>query len=198
MHEILDCAVSYLEGVDDDAIGEFVEELSCAGVPVARETREQEIYASLEWIIPTAVTLFVADKYFGTLIQEAAKSHYPVIRGAVAKLVSRISRRPEAVLALVASSPNKTSASRTHPISVYSQLRNGRAVKFIFPANVDTQSSIAAMFELLEKHHAEVADPINLDIEHALAHSRQQVVLFFDGVTSSWVLVFPDVDRTAV
>ncbi len=67
-----------VEGEGLSKIGEdFCQDLRALGVSVAAESRSGgAIKASLDWVIPRAVAIFIAHKYLGTLLEEAAKDHY--------------------------------------------------------------------------------------------------------------------------
>ena len=71
------------------AIDDFVRDLDGSGVSI--EHREEELgpFAGMEWLLPTAISVFIAEKYFGTIIQELAKEHYPIIKRALGHLVAR-------------------------------------------------------------------------------------------------------------
>lgn len=79
---------------EGDALGQigadFDAEAKALGLVVATEHQAApSIVAGIEWVMPTAIALFLGNKYLGTLLQEAAKDHYPLLKSAILKLVRR-------------------------------------------------------------------------------------------------------------
>jgi hypothetical protein len=120
-HDGPDCGISYTIGFADDTANDFADEIDRTGVTVVRDRRDPtgEVFAAIERFIPAAVMIVIAKKYFGTLIQEAAKGHYPAIRAAFSKLAVRLLKHSSKTIELVASPPQKITSRRKHYFRLY-------------------------------------------------------------------------------
>jgi hypothetical protein len=58
--------------------------------PLAPRHGEPLAAHPLEWLVPTGVILFVASKYIGAILSEAGKEHYPIVRDAVVRALTRL------------------------------------------------------------------------------------------------------------
>ncbi len=78
-----------------DIATEFAAEARRSGARLHLEEWQQSgVYAGLEWVLPTAVAVFLANQYVGTLLQEAAKDHYPTLNGNRQRLQQAERRSP--------------------------------------------------------------------------------------------------------
>ncbi len=143
----------HLAAIADD----FCRDVRSLGINVAAEARPRgSIKASLDWVIPTAVALFIANKYLGTLVQEAAKDHYPKLKAAFLKLARRTTGTAREVrLTVVTSSSAKLSDVDPVVLSVWIQLHDSRRAVFRFDhtlSSAEVGSAVDALFELLRAH----------------------------------------------
>jgi hypothetical protein len=70
-----------------------MKDLESAGASLLHEDKGSGAYMSAMWILPAAITVFIAERYFGALIAEAAKGHYPTLAKALGRLWGRLVRR---------------------------------------------------------------------------------------------------------
>ena len=82
--------ISSNAGYPEAFVDEFIEALEATGLPVARRSHGN-LFAGVEWLMPTAVVVFIADKLFGTIISEATKDLYNRLKGATAKVAQNAS-----------------------------------------------------------------------------------------------------------
>jgi hypothetical protein len=191
-----DVAVSCAEYVPDDIAKEFIEKVRRAGLEVKVGKRGKETYASYEWLIPAAIVIFIGQKYFGSMLQEAGKDHYAAIKGSLRRLLSRtIGPDREIKTQYVASSPGKVSKTEAPNLSVSSTMRDGRLVKFVFENVSDPESvekCLETMLSLLEQHHAKSPnDCLEQEVAEAARRPGQEVVMRFNTENSEWELVYP-------
>jgi hypothetical protein len=91
------------------------------------------MYPSLEWVMPTALALFLANRYFGTLLEEAARSHYPLLKSAFRRLVKRTTgSNREVVVRVVTSSSAKVRGADPATLSIWVTLSDSRKAAFRF------------------------------------------------------------------
>jgi hypothetical protein len=184
--------VSSLELIPQAILGDFVVELESCGVRTSSERRPQEIYAGVEWLLPTAVVVFIAQKYVGTLLQEAAKDHYPKIKSALTKLIRKTTGKGrETFIKNISSSANKTSTSDPAVLSVVFAMDKGHRVKFIFEHQIDgdgIEEAVDCLLQLLIEHCSSL--PSDRLSQIATGHDLQvhsPIIMRFDASKREWV-----------
>ncbi|MGY8775714.1 hypothetical protein [Spongiibacter tropicus] len=79
--------VQYPKHISEGSISVFLSEIDHSGLSLAQdETEGNESYAGLEWLMPTAVMVFIAKPYFDSFLKEAGKDHYHILKNAIGKL----------------------------------------------------------------------------------------------------------------
>ena len=172
---------------------EFANEVADFGLQVAAEKREDySTKASLDWVLPTAVAVWLTNKYVGTLLQEAAKDHYPKLRKAILRLARRTTGRDREVkLTVIASSPAKVTDPEPAVLSVWITLPDSRAVVFRFDHSLspdELASAVGELFALVLAHsQSETTDSVLTRAPSALPGSRSvPVVMRFNPATGNW------------
>lgn len=103
--------------------------------------------------------MFVAHQYLGTLLQEAAKDHYPVFKRALSRLVRRTTGKDREIrLQIVTPTSAKVRTGDPVVLSIWAKLRDGRSVSFIFEHSVPDEAvplAVEGVLDLLINHHAE-------------------------------------------
>ena len=186
-----DIAVSYSELISEELIEELASALRSCGLTVVTEAHEETPQASLEWVLPTAIVVFLTQKYVGTLVQEAAKEHYPAIKRALARLVRRTTGPSREVrLEIVSSSPAKHPGGEIPVLSVYTQLRSGRRVKFLFEnplQDAEVEGALDLLISLLVEHQTGLgADTLSQAECESPGRSWVPVIIRFNSITGSW------------
>jgi hypothetical protein len=191
-----DVAVSCAEYVPNDIAREFIDKVKRAGLKVEVEKRGREIYAGYEWLVPAAIVVFIVQKYFGPMLQEAGKDHYAAIKGGLGRLLSRtIGPDREIKTQFVASSPGKVSKTEAPNLSVSITMRDGRPIKFVFENVSDPESvekCLETMWSLLERHHTKSSnDCLEQKVAEVARRPGQEAVMRFNAENSEWELVYP-------
>jgi hypothetical protein len=192
-----DMAISYVDSIPYDIIREFTDHLTSAGIAVKSEKRDakREVFAGLKLILSAGILVFISQKYFGTILQEAAKDHYPAIKRGLRQLLNRVAGPNREVNTYYVTSPSGKAKERNPPIlSVCSTLKDGRPIRFIFQGYSHQDilnNSLEQMFALLEYTN------LRLDNEGQEQHHSdfrtlgRRIYLRFDEETSEWELVIP-------
>jgi hypothetical protein len=199
---------------EGDALGgigrDFCEDARQLDLAVASEHKPTfSVKAGLNWVIPTAVGLFLANEYLGTLLQEAAKDHYPKLKAAVLRLARRTTGTDRKIrLTVLSSSAAKVAERDPATLTVWIVLRDSRRAVFRFDHRLEPDALTLAtesLFRLLEEHAA--GDPTDFlsQAPTFLAASWAPVVLRFQPEKCRWEAwtidrhrhVAPVVDRAA-
>jgi hypothetical protein len=180
---------------EGDALGhigaDFCADTRPLGLTVAAEHQTAfSTNAGLEWVMPTAIGLFVANKYLGTLLQEAAKDHYPLLKAAVLRLVRRTTgKEREVTLSVISSSAAKVTNSEPATLTVWVALRGSRRAVFRFDHQLSSAALALAtegLFGLLEAHAAGGTADFLSQAPSFLQSSWAPVVLRFDPHECRW------------
>lgn len=188
----IDVAVLRAESIPDSLLDGVLDELSKSGARVVSDPRPSGPYASLEWVIPTAVTVFIAHRYLGTLLEEAAKDHYIVLKSALRRLVTRTTGSDREIrVHIISSSPAKARPTDDAAVfSIWSQLRDDRRVKFVFEHEIvgdHVPAALDAMFALLHEHCAGRADDeLSLSPSAFPGSSWSPVLMRYNTTIGKW------------
>ena len=173
---------------------DFSQALNRIGLDVVIDHRDEpSVNAGLEWLLPTAVVVWFTNKYLGTLLQEAAKDHYPKMRDALLRLVRRTTgAERELRLTVVSAGTHKTSDKDPVVLSIWLPRDGSGAVVFRFDHALRADEMLAAVDALLVLATAH-ADRAILSTEPSLLPGSQwaSTVMRFNverGRWESWVL----------
>lgn len=82
-----DVGLMYIESYEDPSFANFGRELAADGLDVRVESRpDPGVYAGVEWLLPTAVAVFLGRSYFDAFLKEAGKDHYHLLKKALLKV----------------------------------------------------------------------------------------------------------------
>jgi hypothetical protein len=185
-----DVTIIYREDMPKQLVRDLVQELRGENVNVQVEERENVPYAAFEWAIPAAVILFIAKAYVDTLLKEAAKDHYPIIKRKLAKFADKVLRIKQQVF-VSAQSPNKV--NKNNPVSnsfaVWAMMIDGRPLRFLFYGDREEdyyEYAIEKIFNILMNHASEYPnDELSIQVLKAPGLSRE-IYLLFDESTREW------------
>jgi hypothetical protein len=89
-----DVALSYQKEIlpdEFDIIDDFIQLVSAPRLRLIIDEREKDtLYAGIEWLLPTAVVLFICKSYFDGFLKEMGKEHYHLLKNAIKILSKRV------------------------------------------------------------------------------------------------------------
>lgn len=148
MSEIVHIGFSYQEGLPEQIVRDFEQDVRADGVVVRSESRPAGYYANLEWAVPTIVVVYVLRPYFEAFLSEAGKDHYAALKRAILRLFTKIYGKK----------PETRPSGRSLVFSVQSTMRDGRSIKFVFPEGVSHEAYeqiVGDLLDLLAEHYVE-------------------------------------------
>ena len=88
-------ALAYQEPIiAPDIISEFEEDIQSPGLNVLVEPVPMMGFrAALEWLVPTAIVVYIARPYFESFLSEMGKDHYVLTKKALGNLRERVQRK---------------------------------------------------------------------------------------------------------
>lgn len=172
MDKFPDIALSYDEQIPAETFEEFESLIGKTGLSYAKEPRKHGPFAGVEWLLPTAVILFIGKSYFDSFFKEMGKEHYHLMkkglqlfRKAFLSKTKRIQYRRVSVPA------SKIPEDPVFSVlfSIMAKTKNGQSIKFLFPDGISEekfQKSIEAFFRLLAKNYsAEEGDDLTIQMQ---------------------------------
>jgi len=79
-------------------LADAVEDLEAAGLGCSVEHQDLGPQAFVEWLFPTAVLIWVGEKYFGAMLAEAGKDHYQILKRGLGRLYDKALSRGASVI----------------------------------------------------------------------------------------------------
>lgn len=123
--------------VSDEVVDEFVTTVSTSGLSLSVEREEEvPIQAGLEWLIPTALVVFLAKPYFQSFLSEMGKDHYNLLKKALKKVANRLLNRSGPKIRVVSKGKAKSSGEYSLAFSIYVDVSEKLNLKLLFPAEL--------------------------------------------------------------
>lgn len=157
-------AVSFSRNIPPEIFDDFVQAVSSRNLNLRVEPREQDgPYAGLEWLLPTAVIIYIGKSYFDGFLKEMGKDHYHALTAGLKTLWAKL-LGPCAPGVTVISTQGKASTDRLYSLaySIIGVADPRLRFKLLLRCD-DTQTeyedTIEAFLAFLEAYHEHSLDP---------------------------------------
>ncbi|WP_157489268.1 hypothetical protein [Lysobacter sp. Root916] len=130
----------HLEVIDRFNFAEFETAVRSEGLDLRIESRpDPGPYAGIEWLIPTAVVIYIGKAYFDSFLKEAGKDHYTVLKAAVSSLSSKFFGKNTPKGRVVFSEGKAESEHPRYSIfySIVADFGDGYSVKLLLQSDFD-------------------------------------------------------------
>lgn len=160
--------VMYVDKFPADPFEEFAAGLKHPNLNLQIEPREPPgPYAGVEWMLPTAVIIFIGKAYFDAFLKEAGKDHYHLLAGAIKKLASKFIGPSAPAVQLYFSDGKVKSAHPKYSLvySVVAEIGDGLSVKLLLEPSlsaVECNQAIDAFTEFLDALFSGSLDPVSV------------------------------------
>ncbi|WP_269514042.1 hypothetical protein [Brevundimonas subvibrioides] len=173
---------------------EFRDTVAADGLSLGMETTPTtRAMAGVEWLMPTAIMLYVAKSYFDGFLGEAGKDHYAALKSGVKRVAARVGQ----VAVSRIGSPGKVVATpqRYSPVfSIWFQRDDQTRFKFLVPVGLsedETEAAFERFFAFLDGWSAgRIAKADRAPFEAASAVGRT-VLLAYDRSTGRIEVIDP-------
>ena len=155
--------LSFTESISEDTFADFNDTIDQSGLKYRIECREEDgPYAGMEWLLPTAVVLFITRSYFQAFLSEMGKDHYALLKKGLKSLHQRLIGDDAPDIKLV-STRGKTQTDNPYSFvfSIYAEVDYKRRIKLLIQEDLsqqDYEKIIDAFLEFLEDFHAGTLD----------------------------------------
>jgi hypothetical protein len=157
--------LNFSSDLDEGVFADIVEGLSAGGAKVAVKRRPPEgPYASLEWLIPTAVIVLLGP-YLAEFSKETGKLHANALHGGLAKLYRKVLGPEPEITCTIIGTPGKAGTKVfSAAVSVRMARNDGGQAVLLFPtvtSSEDFSLAVDLFTELMSEHYAlNGADPL--------------------------------------
>lgn len=161
----------YEDHIPPVVFNDFRQTVEADGFALSEDTRARSgPFLGLEWLMPTAVMLFITQGYFNGFLGEMGKDHYQTLKSGLKALCGRFAK----VKVTPIGTPGKVSADQPYSLvfSLWSDGDDGRTFKFLIPAGDQDVIDIALdrYLDFIEAYAAGALAPSTLQ---ALADVRR-------------------------
>jgi len=156
-------AISFSQAIPPETFDDFVQAVSSRNLNLRVESRERDgPYAGLEWLLPTAIIIFIGKSYFDAFLKEMGKDHYHVLKRGL-KILWAKAFGPSALEVAVITSRGKASTDRLYSLtySVIAEVETGLRFKLLFrndATEAEYEETIEAFLAFLEAYHERLLD----------------------------------------
>jgi hypothetical protein len=183
-----DLLLTFANGLDGRMFGEIGDELRAGGARVVVARRPPEgPYAFLEWLIPTAVVLWIVKPYVQEFSKETGKLHASALHNGLRKLWSKVfGPKPEISYSIVGTSGKVAPEVFSAAVSLKMTRNDGGDVVLLFPSQTsaeDFSMAVDRSIELMKRHytHSET-DPLTqaMGLISYLNHPNFQALVYMN------------------
>ena len=189
-------AISHVGSIPEEVFSDFLKAISTEGLRLDIESREDgEIYAGFEWLIPTAVIIYIGKSYFDGFLKEMGKDHYNLLKAGLKVLREKL-LGPAAPQMTVVSSAGKTTSNQPYSFvySIMAEGNGGLRFKLLLQREVselEYDEILNAFLGFLEAYHLQAPEAVfaaNLEASRA---SGGVVLLAFNLETKALEVIDP-------
>jgi hypothetical protein len=191
--------LSAAHGMNQISYADAVNGFESAGFPVVVEQREVEFFASLQYLAPAALMVYIlkpyADKFLGKLAEDNYESCKAGLKVLWANFAARDRKRRSIV---IGTKGNATNEMLSTEISFLARTADDQAFRLLFPQNPseeEFQNAVHDFYGLMTRHDLNPeSSPLNARPPFQFGGTRQRVLT---SMRESGLLVEVDVLASA-
>jgi len=189
-------AVSFSRAIPLETFDDFVQVVSSKNLNLRVGSREQDgPYAGLEWLVPTAVIIFIGKSYFDAFLKEMGKDHYRALKAGLKTLGAKL-LGPSAPQVTAISSRGKVSADRLYSLtySIIAEAETRLRFKLLLrceTTEVEYEETIEVFLAFLEAYHEGSLDSQMIEELKAVRIVGGTLLLAFNHETKTLQAIDP-------
>ena len=179
-------AIVFKHPASESDFDELRKLLASGGTEVAIESRDDDgPYAGIEWLIPTAVILFIGKAYFDGFVKEIGKDHYILLKQGLKSLYSRfIGPKAPAVTVIATAGKSKAAAEYSLLFSLLAEAPDGLRFKLLIQSSAtqeEYEATVAAFVTFVDAFHSHSLDSELVSELRAVRVVGKTVLLAYDS-----------------
>lgn len=192
--------VSYRQPAIESDFDQLSELLASGGTSVRLEERgDSGIYAGLEWLLPTAVVVFIGHSYIDGFVKEIGKDHYALLKKGLHSLYAKFVG-PKSPELIVMSTAGKTRAAGDYSLlfSLLAEADDGLCFKLLIKKSAteaEYEATVSAFVTFLDAFHGRT---LAADVLQELRTTRvvgRTLLLAYDSDKKRVVPIDPLADK---
>lgn len=192
-----DIGLIYVESLENGSFAEFGRDIATDGLDVRIEsTPDPGPYAGIEWLLPTAVLVFLGKSYFDGFLKEAGKDHYQVLKKALQKVSSKFFGQgaPKGRTVFTRGKVKSETPKYSIIYSVMAQLDDDLKVKLLIQSNFDPNLTYEAQEAFLDFLSSVYDETFTADSVKGISEAKpisNMLLLAYDPSEKKLVVVDP-------
>ena len=195
-----DIGLQYFTGIPNGYLDDFRKSFDSDDVRLSEQEFEPAPFSAMEWVIPTAIAIYIAKPFIDVIIKRAADDFgdavYPRVKNAIINLVRKLYISDRLPIMLVTSSGPKEDASELIQFSIYSETNTLRRIKFVFTKTYSEQQynqCVNQVFTILTEHHSKLGgdDTLSQQIAQLPENRQDHIFLVYDDQAETWFVRDP-------
>lgn len=193
--------ISYLDTIPAEIPRAIVDAVQHPDLKLIEDpTERQGPFAGVDWLLPTALVVFVTRAYFDAFLKEMGKDHYDFLKKGILSVWNRLLRKDREIRLVSIGTGGKVKSTKySLAFSVWSELDSQYKVKFLFEEELTEdqfEKNVSLLLQFLQTLHSGKGDIENcLIIEDSVRHVGRTVLIAFDKEAQKLRMVSPIPDK---
>jgi hypothetical protein len=156
-------AVSHTTSIPEEVFAEFRKLVATENLDFQIKSREEgAMFATIEWLIPTAVIIYIGKSYFDSFLKEMGKDHYVLLKAGLKTLRDKF-LGPTAPEITIISTEGKSFSNQPYSLlySIMAEANSGVNFKLLLQRDVtaeEYEEIIASFLAFLLAYHSDKLD----------------------------------------
>lgn len=180
--------IIHLDSIPANSFAGFTQTVLSEKLNLQVESRENgEPFAALEWLLPTAVIVYISKSYFDGFLKEMGKDHYNLLKAGFKKLREKVAGSTAPKITLFGSS-GKISKEQPYSLvfSILAEADSRIRFKLLIQTHASKQEyeqSVEAFLDFLYAFHAHALDSKTIEALNAARVVSGTLLLVFNHET---------------
>lgn len=189
-------AIFHTASIPEDIFAEFKHIVTAEQLDFQIQSREEDgPFAALEWLVPTAVIVYIGKSYFDGFLKEMGKDHYALLKAGLRTLHGKLVG-PHAPKVTLISTEGKVRGDQVYSLlySVLADAHEELKFKLLVQADVssdDYDEVVEAFLRFLEAYHSGTLDSLGVERVQRARVVGGIILLAFDPALGTVVPVDP-------
>lgn len=156
MNENVGFLISVASYVPESSYEDVVEDFNAAKFPVLLERRDPQVFAALQYLMPTAVVVYLLKPYFEKFLSRMAEDHYDLCKVGVKKLWSRFASKDRSIVSHAIGTEGKIfETDLALELSLVALSADQQRFSLLFPRSVsesEFEKAVSAFYLLIDQY----------------------------------------------
>ncbi len=170
--------------IPEDTFSDFSEVVLTPDLSLQFEPREPDgPYAGVEWLLPTAVIVFISKGYFDGFLKEMGKDHYALLKKGINTLYKRFFSSEGTKFVTIGTTGKRSEDRYSRGFSIYAEGNEGLQFKLLVEEEIseaEYKERIELFLNYLHAYHESCTDNQAAENPAQMRIRRQTVLLAYN------------------